>query len=254
MNCRWPEVPPGKEPGDFPFYARSVSDSGAPTVVPFEVLEREPSASAFLVYPWFFGASRSTGSELAARLAEPPWSSSRPDIVPEQAILDSRLVRELAPPPRLGFLGRSLWARGGGGSIAVYDDGLWNQVVWAQQLGDVERALDLAHKLVHLVPVGESDALLLESYRLAGMRDQAAAHIRSMSLKRRGHPKINVVLALFERDAGNEPGARAFLESVVHGFPGAPAEQAVHKPLSEWPADLHGMTLTPRRDALVGRR
>jgi hypothetical protein len=251
MSCRWPEVPPGKEAADFPFYARGLTESGTPTVVPFEVLEREPSASSFLVYPWFFGASRTTGPELAARLAAPPWVSARPDIVPERMVLDSPLVRELAPQPRLGFLGRSLWTTGGGGSIAAYDGGLWEQVARAQQAHDVERALALASKLVRLVPVGESDALLLESYRLAGRREQAAAHIRSISLERRQNPKINVVLALFERDAGNEAGARASLESVVRAFPGAPGERAVHQPLSEWPADLHGMTMAPRRDALV---
>jgi hypothetical protein len=249
MSCRWPEVPPNKEARDFPFYARGVTENGTHTVVPFEVLEREPSASSFLVYPWFFASSRTDGDELVERLGHPPWSSVRPNIVPERKVLDSPLIRELAPPPRIGFLGRSLWA--GAGSVAAYDDALWEQVARAQQLRDTERALELAVKLLRLVPVGESDALLLESYRLAGMRDQAAAHIRSMPLERRGHPKINVVLALFERDAGNEPGARAFLESVVHGFPGARAEQAVHQSLSDWPADLHGMTMAPRRDALV---
>jgi hypothetical protein len=250
MSCRWPEVPPGKEAADFPFYARGLTDSGAPTVVPFEVLEREPAASQFLVYPWFSSAIRTTGDDLATRLAEPPWASVRPDIVPERLTLDQRMIRELAPQPRLGFLGRSLWAAAGS-SIAAYDDALWEQVARAQQLRDTGRALELAHKLVRLVPVGESDALLLESFRLAGRRDEAAAHIREMPLERRGHPKINVVLALFERDAGNETGARAFLQSVVHGFPGAPAEQAVHQPLSEWPVDLHAMTMAARRDALV---
>jgi hypothetical protein len=249
MSCRWPEIPPNKAADDFPFYARDVTETGESTVVPFEVLEREPSASSFLVYPWFFAASRTTGDELATRLGQPPWKPARPDIVPDPQVLDPHLVRELAPQPRLGFLGRSLWT--GGVPIAAYDGALWEQVARAQQLRDTERALDLAHKLLRLVPVGESDALLLESYRLKGRRDQAAAHIRSMPLERRGHPKINVVLALFERDAGNEAGARAFLESVVHGFPDTPAEQAVHEPLSDWPADLHGMTLAPRRDALV---
>jgi hypothetical protein len=250
MNCRWPEISLQEAP-NFPFYARGETAAGAPTVVPFEVLEREPAASSFLVYPWFMAASRADGAERASRLASPPWRSARPEIVPAPELLESGTLAELVPPPRIGFLGRSIWTRGRDGHAAVYDEALADQVVRAQQLRDAGLALRLAEKLVRLAPEGESDALLLESLRLAGRRDMAAAHLRPLPLERRRHPKINVVLALFERDAGNEAGAKALLRTVAASFPGTPASSAVDRPLLEWPADLHGMTLAARRDSLV---
>jgi hypothetical protein len=251
MNCRWPTVPPDKQANDFPFFAKSVAADGTPTVVPFEVLEREPRASQFLVYPWFRLSTLATGTELVARLSAPPWYTVRPDIVPEPALLRSTLAPELARRARLGFLGRSLWAAGSGDEVAVYDDGLRDQVIRAHQLRDPERGVALARKLVRLVPTGESDALMLESFRIAGWRPQAQDYLRSLPRSRRENPKINVVLALFERDAGNDGGAQALLSSVAEAFRGAPAELALRQPLSEWPADLHAMTTVPRRDAQV---
>ena len=251
MNCRWPLIPLERTVRDYPFYARSENAEGLPTVVPFEVLEREPRASSFLVYPWFFAATRTTGNELVTRLGSPPWFKARSDIVPERALLRSPLIRELAPHHRLGFLGRSLWAARYGDYTAVYDDGLRDQVTWAHQLHETDRAVELARKLVRLVPDGESDALLLESFRLAGWRPQAQTYLRSLPRSRRENPKINVVLALFERDAGNDRGARALLDTVVEHFGGAPAQTALRQPLSAWPADLHDMTTVPRRDARV---
>ena len=60
-----------------------------------------------------------------------------------------------------------------------------------------------------------------------------------------------MVPALFERDAGNDRGARALLAPVVEAFSGTPIQAALHQPLSAWPADLHAMTSVPRRDAKV---
>jgi hypothetical protein len=248
MNCRWPEVPPHAEVSDFPFYARSETASGEPTVVPFAVLERVPSASSFVVYPWFFRTTLAPPQARTARLESPPWSGARPDIVPAPALLGSEAASALAPPPRLGFLGRSLWA---GAPVAVYDEALRDQVIRAQQLRRVESALELAEKLVRLVPTGESDALMLESLRHAGNKPRAQQYLRALPVARRADPKINVVLALFERDAGNDAGARALLETVVHAFPGTPAARAVDTPPATWPADLHTMTTAPRRDAQV---
>jgi hypothetical protein len=251
MNCRWPAIPPDKVVKDFPFYARSETADGSPTVVPFEVLEREPRASEFLVYPWFFAATLATDTGLAERLAAPPWSGVRPDIIPEPALLRPPLIRKMAPHARLGFLGRSLWTTGSGDYVAVYDDGLRDQVVRAHQLRDTERSVELARKLVRLVPTGESDALMLESFRIAGWRTQAQDYLRSLPRSRRENPKINVVLALFERDAGNDASARALLAPVAEAFRGAPAEYALSQPLLAWPTDLHTMTTVPRRDAQV---
>ena len=126
-----------------------------------------------------------------------------------------------------------------------------DQVIRAQQLHDEERAVELAEKLVRLVPSGESDALVLESYRLAGWRTRAQEYIQTVPRSRRNNPRINVVLALFERDAGNESGARALLAPVAGSLGGTPAADVLYRPLEEWPDDLHSMTTAPRRDAMV---
>ena len=251
MNCRWPKIPADAEVNDFPFYARSEDADGTPTVVPFEVLEREPAATSFIVYPWFMRSTNTNGLELARRLGSPPWSHSRPDIVPDGTLLRAEHIRRLAPSPRIGFLGRSLWGGRTGFAQGVYDEALRDQVIRAQQLRKTVRAVELAQKLVRLVATGESDALLLESYRLAGWRPRAQVYLRSLPRSRRGNPKINIVLALFERDAGNESGARALLAPVVGALGGSPAADALYLPLSDWPANLHAMTSVPRRDAKV---
>jgi hypothetical protein len=251
MNCRWPGIPAGRDVTDFPFYARAQRPDGTDTVVPFEVLEREASASSFAVYPWFFRSATSGGTALKMRLQSPPWSEARPDIVPDSALLRAESIGRLAPAPRIGFLGRSLWVGGESEWGAVYDEGLRDQVIRAQQLRDENRTVELAEKLVRLVPSGESDALLLESYRLAGWRTRAQEYLRTVPRSRRNHPRINVVLALFERDAGNESGARALLAPVAGSLGGTPAADMLYRPLEDWPDDLHVMTTAPRRDAMV---
>ena len=158
----------------------------------------------------------------------------------------------MVAPPRIGFLGRSL--AGGGeaaGYASVYADALRDQVVRAQQLGETARALALARKAVRVAPGADSDLVLLESFRLGGRRDEAGAYLRSMPMAHRRDPRVNVVLALFERDAGNAAGAVTILRTVADAFPGLPAERALSQPLAAWPPTLHAMTTQPRRDALV---
>jgi hypothetical protein len=257
MNCRWPEVPPGRA-SDFPFYARGETDAGQPTVVPFAVLESEPAASGLVVYPWLLAANWQGEGVLAHRLAAPPWRRSRPDIVPPAALLQPGTIRGLVTLPRIGFLGRSL--AGGGaaaGYASVYADALRDQVVRAQQLGEKVPALALARKAVRVAPGADSDVVLLESLRLCGLRDEAGSYLRSMPMAHRRDPRVNVVLALFERDAGNADGAATMLRTVAEAFPGLPAGRAPSQPLAAWPQTLHAMTTLPRRDAQVaapGRR
>ena len=67
----------------------------------------------------------------------------------------------------------------------------------------------------------------------------------------RSHPLINVVLALFDRDGGEDQRARALLGSVADSFPGTLVAQTLAAPLDRWPADLDALTRVPRRDATV---
>ena len=249
MNLRWPEVPES-EAWRYPFYATSRSETGQPTVIPFEVLEEEPAANPWQTYLWFWRASRADGAALTSRLQSPPWVDARPTIVPPMA-WSAEVARQVAPEPQLGFLGRSLTGTGGP-YATVYLDALLDQVVRANQQGSIPLALDLSARRLDLRPDGEAAAWRLETLRRAGRDIEAEQVLRSLPESTRLDPRINVVLALFDRDAGEERRARALLGSVASSFPGAPAQGALSAPLSAWPATLDRMTTVPRRDASIG--
>jgi hypothetical protein len=247
-NLSWPEIPE-QETLRYPFYATSRSASGRPTVVPFAVLDLEPAANPWRLYLWFWQASRLEDRALAERLAEPPWAGRRPDLVPPAA-WPPAVARQIAPRPRLGFLGRSLTGTGGP-YATVYLDALLDQVVRANQQGRIERALDLSARRLRLQADGEAAAWHLETLRRAGRAEAAEALLRSLPESARLHPLINLVLALFDRDAGEERRARALVASVADSFPETPVQRALDAPLANWPATLDAMTRAPRRDAMV---
>jgi hypothetical protein len=248
MNLAWPEIGES-EAARYPFYARARSASGRPTVVPFERLETEPAANPWRLSLWFWRASHLEGQALADRLARPPWAESSPTLVPA-APWPPEVARQVAPPPRLGFLGRSLTGTGGP-YATVYLDALLDQVVLANQQGFPDRALELSERRLALAPDGEAAAWRLESLRRAGRAAEAEALLRSLPVAVRRQPLINVVLALFDRDGGEEGRARALLGSVASAFPDTPVQKALAAPLAQWPATLDEMTRAPRRDATV---
>jgi hypothetical protein len=250
-NATWPTVPEA-DANRFPFYATSRSAGGELTVVPFAALEREPAANPWSVYFWFWRVSRLQEDDLVAALRQPPWIAARPDLVPSGE-WPPEVARQVAPPPRVGFLGRSLTGTGGP-YATVYLDALLDQVVRANQLNRVDCALELSQRRLRLLPDGEAAAWRLESLRRGGRATDAEALLRSLPETTRGHPLINVVLALFDRDAGEENRARALLASVASSFPGTPLPEAVRAPLSSWRSTLDSMTYAPRRDATVGGR
>ena len=91
-----------------------------------------------------------------------------------------------------------------------------------------------------------ADALLLETLRLSHRRPEAVQYLNSLSRDRRDHPAINVVLALFERDARNDESAKAFLSSVVENYRDSPVERALSQPLAQWPPDFAAITKDDR--------
>jgi hypothetical protein len=248
MNLKWPEIS-DSEAARYPFYATSRSAAGRPTVVPFAVLEREPAANPWHVYLWFWRISTLPDDELAKRLTEPPWRHARPDLAPA-AEWPPQVARQVAPPPRLGFLGRSLTATGGP-YATLYADALLDQVVRANQQGRIDRALELSEVRMRLHPDGEAAAWRLETLRRAGRAVEAEALLRSLPEATRVYPMINVVLALFDRDTGEERRARALLASVADSFPGTPLREALIAPLGAWPSTLDALTRAPRRDAVI---
>jgi hypothetical protein len=248
VNLAWPEIPEREAPR-YPFYATSRASSGRTTVVPFAVLEREPAANPWQLYLWFWRSSHAEGEDLASRLLQPPWVRAQPSLVPAVK-WPPDVARQVAPPPRWGFLGRSLTSRGGP-YATVYLDALLDQVVRANQQGRIPRALDLSARRLQLQTDGEAAAWRLESFRRAGLATDAETLLRSLPQDVRLHPLINVVLALFDRDAGEEARARALLGSVSRSFPNTKVDQALASPLTGWPATLDELTQPPRRDAMV---
>jgi hypothetical protein len=242
-SCDWP-VADRSFAQSLATYASHEAPDGTYRVAPDQVLETVPHASPFIVFPWFAAATWTTqNTERAARwLQAPPWIRARPDISCGHAASQD-FLRRLMKRPGWPVWGRAFWPDPDApGFPGVYDEGLLDQVVRAQQLAQPEDALVLARKLAWLAPDSEADAHVLESLRLLRRRADAVDYLTSLSPERRSHPKVNLVLALFERDSGNEHLARNLLGSVASAFPGTPVQQAMIAPLSSWPRDLNSLT------------
>ena len=238
-NLQWPVAGP-KELHGVPSYARD-----GDRISPDLALAKVPQATPFVVYPWFARATWSAPDVSARILQSPPWREVRSDLIPRHA-MTPEVARYLTREPRWNFWGRGFAPSPDDAAYrAVYLEGLADQVVRLQQQERGADALRLAQKLHRLRPGGESIALMLESYRLLRNTFAAKAFLGSQPPHLRVDPRVNVVLALFERDAGNEQGARAFLENAAPLLPGAPIQGAVAAPMNQWPRDLFGMTALP---------
>jgi hypothetical protein len=246
----WPSATEGDQ-RDLPSFA--LRDAGGVLrVYPDHALATEPRASNSVLLPWFWWATGGTPEEVAHRLRSPPWLAVRPDVAPPT--LRPEAARTLARTGRFNFLGRGFWPGVGDAEYtAVYDAGLANQILHAQELGRRDLALRLSQKLVTLAPSGFHTALLLESYRLLGQRGAAAEWLSQRPRSERSDPAINVVLALFERDAGNDASARTLLATSVSAFPGTRTGRSLTLPLSDWPPDFASMTSDPTLELRVDR-
>lgn len=244
-NLEWPAVSRERaEP--LPPYARMEYPPGTLRVSPDNVVANLPRASGFIVHPWFWRVTRQDDVAAAKSLEEPPWVAARPDLVPRHQPMPPVLARYILREPRWSVWGRGFSPDPDDVSYrAVYLEGLADQVVRAQQMGNKERAMELATKYFRLAPGGESIALRLESLRLLGLVDDARRFLASQPASLRLDPRINVVLALFERDAGNESTARAMLENAAARLDAPPLHRAVTAPMRDWPRDLHAMTADP---------
>ena len=250
-NLAWPRVADDVA-RSFPGYARRLEPDGTYRISPDHVLVSVPQASQFVVFPWFFRANWGGDVTATARTFEhPPWQHVRPDLLPAQMPMTEAFVRMSTGYPRARFWGRGFWPSSqDAGYAAVYDEGVADQVIRLQQKREGAVALSLALKLVEIAPIRCNDGLVFESYRLLGERGAARAYLDRLSVERRACPTINVVLALFERDAGNETGARQFLGSVAERFDAdAPLQRALTARLDAWPADLQSMIATPVKAA-----
>jgi hypothetical protein len=154
-------------------------------------------------------------------------------------------VVQIVSPRQWRFLGRGFFPDAMQPRYAaVYDEALLDQIVRAHQLGRGSEALSLARKLDELAPGADSAVMIMESYRLLGMQASAQEYLGGLPLERRADPRMNLIIALFERARGNEPSARRFLEDAARSLPGTPAAAAVSKPMADWPDSLAAMTET----------
>ena len=121
----------------------------------------------------FLRANRSARASFSRR-----GSASDPGSFPRLA-WPPDVARQVAPPPRVGFLGRSLTGTGGP-YATVYLDALLDQVVRANQQGLIARALVLSERRLALQSDGEAAAWRLESLRRAGHATEAESLLRSL--------------------------------------------------------------------------
>jgi MFS family permease len=248
-SCAWPQGDAATADSLPPFTRRM--EGGRVLIPPDHVLSEIPEASPFVLQPWFFYVTHQSDEAAAALLQSPPWISARPDIRP-LATMSPEDARALTRRPRWNVWGRGFWPEPPDARYAsMYDWGLSDQVIRAQQQRRTDIALMLAMKLTSLAPDGYADALLLESYRLLKRDRDAAVYLSGLSHERRAHPAINVVLALWERDDGNEQEARNFLRSVADRYPDSPLQAAVTAPLNQWPSDFGSMTADPSLEISV---
>ena len=246
MTCNRTRVPESVA-RTMPAFTLLPGPDGAPVISADHVLATVPTASPFVVYPWFLLA-RLAGEPVAVakRLETPPWLGARPDLGPDAVPFPPEAARRLAPEVRLSFWGRGFFRRPDDvASAAAYDEALADQVVRAHQQRKLERALGLAEKLGELSPGGESDALLAESYRLMGRMETLASFVGSLPRERRANPRLGAVLALARAIAATRRTRRKFLNAVAPFFPGTPAVKALGAPLVSWPADLSALTTRP---------
>lgn len=202
------------------------------------VVHEVPLAADHVTHAWLLWV-RSGGDApaRARRLERPPWAGTRPDLFSAVAPFDPRLTAAIAPPLGGTFLGRSFLAGPDPTRGEAYVQALANQVLRAQQLRKLDRALALGNRLHDLDPRAESAALVAETYRLLGRHETLRAFLDSLPRDVRGTPPVFAVLALAARDVGEEDAARAYLERAA-GL-GVPAvREALAKDPADWPADF----------------
>ncbi len=235
----------------FPPFGGPASSGTEPQVPGVFVLNEVPLASDHITHAWLLWVrSGKDARERARRLEYPPWRSSRPDLVSTIVPFSPRFVAAVAPPPSLGFLGRSVVGGPDPASGKAYSQALSNQVLRALQQRKLDRALDLAGRLHGINPSADSAALVTETYRLLGRRETMMAFVDSLSPKVRATPPIFAVLALAARDAGNEASARAWMErAAALGTPAVTA--ALGQAPSAWPADYADFLADERNSTIA---
>jgi hypothetical protein len=186
--------------------------------------------------------------EVARRLASPPWSRSRPELVaglaPSTASGASLAAYEVQPfswPHLFAATGKPRDERADAFATA-WDAAIADQALREMDVGHSEHALALTERLLELSPSGYTAALHAEALRALGRRETLRQFLGSLPKPFLSSPSLGVVQALLARDQGDEAAARRILGEVAAVFPRPGIAQALGSPMSSWPASLHAMT------------
>ena len=180
-------------------------------------------------------------------LSRPPWFGRHPDAVPDLAThakvvtTATSLVRELTEPFRWPRLGAAMARRDGeppGTFNPAWRNGLQDQVYRNLDIGRAERALPLAFFLHDTLPSGHTAALVAESLRLSGRRDEARAFLGGLPARVLAAPSVSIVRALLARDEGDEPAARAHLAEAAARLRTPALDRALGLSPAAWPRSL----------------
>jgi hypothetical protein len=241
-NMRRPRLTPELE-RQVPALAVEPDEKGVPSAPPDQLLATLPSAAPHLVLPWYLAASAAGSAEaVAARLARPPWYERHPELGPRLVPFPAALAAIVAPPPRGGFLGRSLLHGTRDPACgSVYLQSLAEQVVRAHDTGRAGRGLALAERLLAIAPGEEADALYAESVRLVGRPADAKAFLDALPPDRAGSPSALVVRALLARDRREEPLAARLAGAAAPYFPGTALARDAARP-ALWPRTFAAIT------------
>jgi hypothetical protein len=185
--------------------------------------------------------------DVERRLSVPPWSRSRPELVPgpkplaPSASLAAYEVAPFAWPHLFSATSKPRDARADAFATA-WDAALADQALREMDVGRPERALPLAERLLDVSPSGYTAALYAEALRALGRRDTLQQFLGSLPKPFLSSPSLGVVEALAARDQGDEAAARRILGDVSGVFPRPGIAKALGSPMSSWPASLHAMT------------
>jgi hypothetical protein len=246
-----PPVPLGeREASAYPAYFLGRDASGRATLPRQFAAALDPGLSPlrvhlFLLRARLFGNDR---RDVERRLSAPPWITSRPELVPNLSApttsLESLALYEKSPLawPHLGAaMGKPRDERAEAFATA-WDAALADQVLRALDVGQKERALALAERLLDVTPSGYTAALYAECLRALGRRETLRLFISSLPKPFLSSPSLGVVEGLAARDTGDEAAARRVLGEVAKVFPRPGISRALAAPMADWPASLHAMT------------
>jgi hypothetical protein len=233
------------EAARYPDFAYEKGADGVARLYPIHDVARHAAFSPIRLAAWLLH-TRLASRDVKRALATPPWDTTVPGrevaVPPEVAIPRSALVF-LTSAPRWPHLGMSLTRRKEELDTALaYVDCVYDQALRAQDMGLGDRAADYGERLYRLVPGPQTAVALLEGLRLAGRKEALGQWVRTIPRAHAATPEIGVVLALHERDLGEEAQARSLMARVADVTHDPRFRSLATEPLSQWPARLRDLT------------